>query len=190
MSIVVVVKKKGNTVMAADSQISFGSSRIPYENLRSEKITVLAGALFSSAGWGLYDDIIEDYVTNNPELHLDDGRSIFHFFMGLWKELHDKYSFVNDQCDDKESPFGDLDSSFLVANRRGLFQVGGDMSVTEFQQYYAIGSGSDYALGALHAVYDQDLGAAEIAERAVAAAIAFDTKCGGDTLIRNINELN
>ena len=190
MSIVVAVRKENSLVMASDSQISFGSSRIPYENLNPEKISILGGALFSSAGWGLYDDIIADYAAANPELRLEDERSIFHFFIGLWKALHDRYTFVNDQCDEKESPFGDLDASFLIANGNGMFHVGGDISVTRFEQYYAIGSGSDYALGALHALYEQDLTATQIAQGAVATAIAFDTKCGGDIRVRSIDELS
>ena len=38
MSIVVAVQKENSLVMASDSQISFGSSRIPYENLKPEKM--------------------------------------------------------------------------------------------------------------------------------------------------------
>jgi ATP-dependent HslUV protease subunit HslV len=54
------------------------------------------------------------------------------------------------------------------------------MSVTRFKRFDAIGSGSPYALGALHALYEEPLGAAEIARRACAAAIYFDADCGGE----------
>jgi ATP-dependent protease HslVU (ClpYQ) peptidase subunit len=54
------------------------------------------------------------------------------------------------------------------------------MSVTEVQHYFAIGSGAQFALGTLHALHDSKLGAEAIARRAVDAAIAFDTYCGGE----------
>lgn len=190
MSIVLAVKKDAQLVIAADSQISFGGARIPYDNLRPKKIRRLGDSFFASTGWGLYDDIIDDFVAGKEDIRLQDSRSIFRFFLGLWKELHERYSFVNDQCgEEKDSPFGDLDSAFLIVNHAGLFQVGGDMSVTRFNQYYAIGSGADYALGALHSLYDSDLDAREIARRGVEAAIAFDTKCGGEVLLHAVSEL-
>ena len=191
MSIVVAVRKNDDLVMAADSQISFGSARIPPDNLKTKKIRILGDSLFASTGWGLYDDIIDDYIGQKEHVSFTNSKDIFRFFMGLWKDLHERYSFVNDQCgEEKDSPFGDLDSNFLIANKSGLYQVGSDMSITRFDQYYAIGSGGDYSLGAIQALYDDDLGAAEIASRAVRAAIAFDTKCGGDVLLRSIAELN
>jgi hypothetical protein len=71
----------------------------------------------------------------------------------LWNDLHKKYSFVNDQIDEKEAgPFGNLDSTFLVAGRAGIFYVGPDMSVTKVKHYFAIGSGAQFARRA-HALH-------------------------------------
>ena len=53
-------------------------------------------------------------------------------------------------------------------------------SVTVFEQYYAVGSGAEFALGALHALYDGDLDAETLARRACAAAMAFNLFCGGE----------
>jgi len=64
--------------------------------------------------------------------------------------------------------------------------IDSDLSITKFEQYYAIGSGSDYSLGVIHTLYDEKLDATEIATRAVSTAIAFDTKCGGDIMICNV----
>jgi len=87
---------------------------------------------------------------------------------------------VNDQCSETDTPFGDLDASFLVAAPSGIYYVACDMSVTEFDQYYAVGSGAGYALGALHALYTQKSDAENVARRAVAAASALDIYCGGE----------
>ncbi|VAX01811.1 hypothetical protein MNBD_GAMMA22-157 [hydrothermal vent metagenome] len=183
MSIVVAVKKGDQTAIVADSQVSFGSMSFPGSNLKVEKIRKIGASYFASTGWGLYDDIIENYLIDKPDIELLSKQAIFEFFLGLWKALHDKYNFVNDQSDsDHDSPFGDLDATFLVVNKAGIYMIDSDMSITQFEQYYAIGSGCDYSLGVVHTLYDENLDATEIAKRAVATAIAFDTKCGGDTM--------
>jgi ATP-dependent HslUV protease subunit HslV len=56
------------------------------------------------------------------------------------------------------------------------------MAVSRFKRFDAIGSGGNYALGALHAIYDgpSQLRAEEIARRACDAAVHFDLSCGGE----------
>jgi ATP-dependent protease HslVU (ClpYQ) peptidase subunit len=53
------------------------------------------------------------------------------------------------------------------------------MSVTEFQKFHAIGAWDEYAVGAMHVLYDQALTAREIASRSVEAAIVHTIYCGG-----------
>ncbi len=55
------------------------------------------------------------------------------------------------------------------------------MSVSRFEKYHAVGSGADFALGALHALYPGRLGVSQLARRAVAAATHFNIYCGGET---------
>jgi ATP-dependent protease HslVU (ClpYQ) peptidase subunit len=60
------------------------------------------------------------------------------------------------------------------------------MSVMAFREYYAIGSGASYALGALHALYATERDPATLARRGCEAAIAFDVYCGGEIDVRRI----
>ena len=69
-----------------------------------------------------------------------------------------------------ESPFGSLDSSFLVINKYGIFRITSDMSVTKFEQYTAIGAGSEYGLGAIYSLYNEDYSATAIGYYAISAA--------------------
>ena len=48
---------------------------------------------------------------------------IFTFFLDFWRALHDQYTFVNDQAATNATPFGDLDSTFLIANAGGIFNI-------------------------------------------------------------------
>ena len=179
MSIAVAVAKNRKVVIAADSLSTFGDRRVPAENHRCAKVVRVGSGLIASTGWGLYDNILEDYLARPPAPRLQTERQIFRFFVRFWKELHRHYPFVNDKPDkDDRSPFADLDSSFLVATKTAIFYVASDMSVTRFDQYYAVGCAAQYALGALHVLYSSNLDAKGIATKACDAAIAFDIHCG------------
>jgi ATP-dependent protease HslVU (ClpYQ) peptidase subunit len=178
MSIVVAVTKAGRTAMAADTQSNFGQEVIPGDNQTSRKVRRVGDSLLGRTGWSVYENILDDLLSKEqPEL--GDASSIFRFFTRLWKVLHKDYAFVNDQSTRKDTPFGDLGGSFLVANRGGLYYVSPNLGVARFQKYYAIGAGADYSLGALHQVYDTDADAPALARRAVESAAAFSAQCGG-----------
>lgn len=187
MTIILAVHKNNETVIAADTRVSFGNEIVPYDNLPVGKLFRFGDTYIGSSGWGLYDNIVTDYAGGLGELNLDGVQSVFTFFMGLWKDLHTRYSLVNEQCGSKESPFGDLDAKFLIANTAGIFLVSANMSVRKFNKYYAIGSGSSYSLGALDILYDTDLDAETIARRAVLTAIKHDNTCGGEIDTRKIS---
>ncbi len=181
MSIVVAVRKNGRTVIAADSLTSFGDSqRIPSANSTTAKVQRVGDSLMGSTGWAVYDNILDSFLATRPGPDLSFERPIFEFFLDLWKALHERYTFVNDQPHEKDSPFGDLDSSFLIASQNGIFKVSHDLDVCRFEQYYAIGSGSEYALGALYNLYELSQNPDEIAQRAVHTAMQFDVHCGGE----------
>ena len=181
MSIAVAVQKSGQIVLATDSQTSFGGSRVPADNLTTKKVHHVGEAYLATTGWGLYENILDDFLAKQESIELSDKKTIFEFFLRLWKDLHNEYPFVKDQCDkDDDSPFGSLDASFLVVAPGGIFHVGSDMSVTQFMKYYAVGSGADYALGAISAVLDSHEQALPVAQAAVRAAIDFDLHCSGE----------
>jgi len=68
--------------------------------------------------------------------------------------------------------------TLLIANQHGIFGLYSMRTVLEYERYWASGSGSDYALGAMCAVYEAMADAVAIAETGVRAAIEFDDGCG------------
>lgn len=190
MSIAVAVRKQAEIVIAADTQDNFGSSTVSLENYRSRKIIQVGGSYIAATGWGIYEDILTDYLGRTPGVTLEEKAQIFAFFMKFWKDLHEHYSFVKDQTEDEhDSPFGALDATFLIANSHGIFYVSSNMSVTRFERYFAIGSGADFSLGVMYALYELDLSAEAIARKAVDAAKTFNIYCGGDTDVFRIAAL-
>ena len=88
-----------------------------------------------------------------------------------------------DKDDDIESSQMDV----LIANPRGIFGVAEHRSVQEFSRFYAYGSGSELAMGALFALYPSQLSAEQIARRAIEAAAEFDDRTGLPVHVRTIN---
>ncbi len=180
MSVVVAVYKDNKIVMASDTIANFGDLHVPVSNYRSIKVKKVGNSYIGTTGWAIYENVFDDLLKNKQMPNLMDEGAIYTFFLKLWKQLHEKYAFVNDQCNDTESPFGDLDSSFLIANKNGIFHVASDMCISKFTQYFAIGAGCEIALGALFSLYEENYGPEEIARKAVEAAIAFKAYCGGN----------
>jgi len=183
MSIAVVVKKNNETVIGADTLQCFDSNMASIDNLNESKLRHIGSAILASTGWGLYANILDDYLLSKKSVKLSTKHNIFLFFKELWPVLHKKYSFVNDQSSNNDSPFGELDSSFLIATKKSIFYVSSNLCVTEFLKFYAIGVGRDYAIGAMHVLYEQNKSAEEIARLAIEAAISNNVYCGGNTEI-------
>jgi ATP-dependent HslUV protease subunit HslV len=186
MTIVVAVRKGARTVIAADSMTSFGNEKQPLANLSVDKLRRVGESWIGHAGWGLYEQILDDVLASRRPAALTSSRAVFRFFLHLWHALKERYPYVNEQSADKETPFADLDATFLVANRQGIFMVASNLTVTRFQRYQAIGGGAPYALGALHARYDREDDPVVLAREAVATAIAFDVHCGGETRLEEV----
>ncbi len=187
MSIIAAVRKNDQIILAADSLACFGDShRVPQSNAVTPKIRRIGESVVGSAGWGVYDRILDAHLSDRPAPSLSTEGEIFAFFVDLWRAMHDKYTLVNDQAASKDSPFGDLDSSFLIGNRGGIFKVSPDMDVSRFDQYYAIGSGAEYALGALYNLYEWEENTELIVRGAVETAIAFDVYCGGEIKVSTV----
>ena len=173
--------------MAADTLALFGEGMtIPPSNASASKMLRIGDAIVGGTGWAVYDDILDHFLANTDPPPLGSRREIYAFFLEFWKALRETYSLVNEQSASKETPFGDLDATFLIASSGGLFKVSSDLGVTEFLQHHAIGSGSEYALGAMHVLAASEPDDSLVVRRACEAAISMDVSCGGDIEILRI----
>ena len=68
-----------------------------------------------------------------------------------------------------------MDTAKIIANPSGIYAVYSMREVFEFDRFWAIGSGRDFALGAMYTVYDKARDARKIAEAGVLAGAEFDT---------------
>jgi ATP-dependent protease HslVU (ClpYQ) peptidase subunit len=88
-----------------------------------------------------------------------------------------EHAFLNPK-EDEDDPYESSQIPALIANGSGIYGVYSYREVFEFDRFWGAGSGRNFALGAMHALYDDALSAAEIARAGVAAGIEFDTSSG------------
>lgn len=79
-------------------------------------------------------------------------------------------------------------ASILLARKdgKGLWQVDSDGAAEEIRPgfYVAIGSGTDYAMGALAALHDQSMPPTQRVMRALRASVKHNAYCGGELKVR------
>jgi ATP-dependent HslUV protease, peptidase subunit HslV len=174
MSTVVVVKKGGQVAIAADSLTSFGSTKLQghYANSK-DKIIQFGDSYVGMVGSAAHNLVLRNVLKNYPDIfQLDSRESIFESYLRLHPILKEKYFLVATEDDDPEYESSRLQA--LIANSRGIFGIFSWREVYDYTRFWAIGSGSEYALGAMHGLYDRLDSALEIAEAGVAAGTEFD----------------
>ncbi|MEM7208295.1 MAG: MFS transporter [Pseudomonadota bacterium] len=189
MSTISVVRKNGEISIAADTLTSFGDLQLPPElDRHPDKIQKLGDSYVGVVGSAAHTLVIES-AFNRADFHADlsNRLSIFETFVKLHALLKDHY-YLNPK-DDEEDPYESTRIDCVIANPNGIFAVYGLREVYEYEKYWSIGSGSDYALGAMHALYDSDDASAEkIACTSVEAGAAFSNSTALPFTVKTINE--
>lgn len=174
MSTIVVVKKNGKACIAADSLTSFGDLRMGagYET-DYDKIQKHDDSFYGIVGSAAHALVMESILKDSDvKVDLSSRENIFETFRALHPVLKEKY-FLNAK-DEDEDPYEASHIDALIMNPHGIFGVYSLREVSEFTRFWAIGSGSEYALGAMFAVYDQLDSAEEIAKIGVQAGAEFN----------------
>jgi ATP-dependent protease HslVU (ClpYQ) peptidase subunit len=179
MSIIVVVKKNGKAVIAADTHYSFGTLIVKSEYLSNRtKIHPFDDSFIGTVGATAHENVLEHlFEKHKSKLAFGSKKDIFDTYLRLHPILKDEYFMNTSQGEDDE----DYESSqidALIANSNGIFGIYSWREVYEFEKFWALGSGRDYALGALFANYDSFDEPEQIAQTAVQAACEFDEGCG------------
>ncbi len=189
MTVAVAVMKNNRTVLAADSLVHFGGERFPASNGQFHKIRRIGKSLVAWAGWSLYGELLNAHLASikQPPSELCTEAEVFDFFVGFWRVIRRDYTLMEHPGDGRRHPFANLDSTFLLANRHGIFRIASDMDVAQFCEYTAVGSGSAYALGAMRVLYEQQDDPGTIARQAVQVGIDFDVHCGGHVDIAEVD---
>ncbi|MDT7605015.1 MAG: ATP-dependent HslUV protease, peptidase subunit HslV [Acidobacteriota bacterium] len=178
MSIIIVVKKQGRAVIAADTLTKSGSIKVGASyNVGSDKIVRAGDTYIGLVGSSAHGNAFESVIKKHGRSMSFDGVSdIYETYLKLHPILKEEF-FLNPREGDSD-PYESSQIDALVANRHGIFGMFSWREVFEYERFWAIGSGREIALGALHAVYDRLETAEEIAEAALTASCEFDDGSG------------
>jgi ATP-dependent HslUV protease, peptidase subunit HslV len=179
MSTIVVVRKGNQAVIAADTLTKWGSQRESAAYVTNhQKIIPVGKAFIAYCGPSSARHMLKDYFGSlKTPPKFTDPEDIF----GVWLLLHhnckERY-FLNPNEDTSDSVESTRFDS-LIASPHGIFGVGSHRLVQEFTRFYAYGSGMEYAMGALWALYDDPALTAEaLAIKAIEAAAEFNDATG------------
>jgi ATP-dependent protease HslVU (ClpYQ) peptidase subunit len=174
MSTLVVVKKNGHACIAADTLTSFGSNKqLSTYVVNPEKIYRVGDSYLGMVGSAAHDLVMASIFGQLKKIPTFQNRlEIFEFFRSIHPRLKDEY-FLNPK-DEEDDPYESSQLEICIANRYGIFSVFSLREVDEYTKFWAMGSGSEYALGAMYAVYESLESAEEIAALGVKAGIEFD----------------
>lgn len=174
MSTIVAVKKDHKICIAADSLTTFGDSRQTATlDADSDKIFQFEDNYLGIVGSAAHQLVVQSALGKMKKVDLSSKLEIFKTFSRLHALLKDRY-YLNPK-DEEDDPYESTHIDALIVNPNGIFAVFALREVFEYTRYWAIGSGSEYALGAMHAVYEADYNAEQVADKAIEAGAEFNT---------------
>jgi ATP-dependent HslUV protease, peptidase subunit HslV len=177
MTTIVVVKKDGYAVIAGDTLTTFGSVRLAsVHDAAPEKLLKHNDSYFGIAGSAAHQLVLETLLKKHPEFRFQSREEIYESFRKIHPILKEE-AFLNPKEED-DDPYESSQLTALVANAHGIFGVYSMREVFEFDNFWAIGSGRDFALGAMFAVWNMKMSAEEIARIGVIAGAEYDTGTG------------
>lgn len=179
MTTIVAVKKNGYAAIAADTLTMWGSMKESVEHIvNNEKIIKFQDNYLGFTGSSSFQLVVEHWLARTRRKpKLDSTENIFDTWLSFHKQLKEKYFLRADDEDSDE--FETSRMNVLIVNPKGVFAVGVLRTVTEYKRFTAFGSGGDYAIGAMRAIYEDETKSAEdIAKIGVEVAAEFDDGTG------------
>lgn len=179
MTTVVVARKNGQVAIGADSLVTFGDTRLSHGYEANDKLFKVGDTWFGLAGTVAHFPVLRRALQTltEGELKLGSRDEVFDTFLKLHPKLKDTF-FLNTKEEDAD-PYESSQFSVLLANASGLYGVYSYREVFAFDRFWAIGSGRNFALGAMHAAFDRAKSAREVAEAGLNAGCEFDKSSAG-----------
>ena len=185
MTTITVVKKGSSVAIAADGLTTFGDVRLArsYKG-EHDKILDIAGSKVGICGSSAHHLVMLSAFAKLENPVLGSRMEVYETFRRLHPILKE-HSYLNPKEDD-DDPYESSQITALIANASGIYGVYSYREVFEFDRFWGVGSGRNFALGAMQAIYDSALSATEIAIAGVTAGIEFDTASGPPVVVHEI----
>jgi ATP-dependent protease HslVU (ClpYQ) peptidase subunit len=173
MTTIVIVRKGDTAAIAADSLTTFGETRLAAVHDRTyDKIVRYKDTYIGLCGSAAHQLVFESLLAKHESLDFSTRAGIFETFRMLHPILKEQH-FLNPK-EEEDDPYESTQVQALIANVRGIFGVYSMREVFEYTQFWAAGTGREFALGAMSALYSRLKTAEEIARAGVEAGTLFD----------------
>lgn len=189
MSTIVVVRKAGRAVIAADTLGTKGTTKCDHKYFVDDwKILECGDSYVGIVGDAAHGHVFASIIRRHRKLlRFDSVDAIFETYRRLHPVLKDEYFLRTEEEQDDAYESSQMEA--LIANPHGIFGMFSWREVEEYTRFWATGSGWRYALGAMYAVYDRLDEPEEIARVGVEAGCEFDDG-SGPPLEMHVVELN
>jgi ATP-dependent HslUV protease subunit HslV len=183
MTTVVVTKKNGQVAIAADTLVTFGDTRLSHRyegNSKIFKVNTATGISYigmagTVAHFPVLRNVIEALAPDKVLLGSKD--EVFTTFTKLHPYLKENF-FLQTKEEDND-PYESSQFSVLIANATGIYGLYSYREVFEFKEFWGIGSGRSFALGAMYASWGTTKTAKELAGIGVNAGCEYDRNSAG-----------
>ena len=175
MSTVVVVRKNDSACIAADSLTSFGDTKQSSEFVAdSNKILQFKDFHIGIVGSAAHNLVLKSLFKHHEDkIDFSSQLAIFESLKSIHPVLKEEY-FLNSK-DEDEDAYESSRVDALIMSAQGIYGIYSLREVDEYTRFWAVGSGAEYALGAMYSVYDSLDSAEEIAQAGIRAGTTFDS---------------
>ena len=185
MTTIVAVKKNGTVAIAADSLTTFGDTRLgrQYKG-EHDKILKINGSYIGLCGSSAHHLVISALLPKLEDVRLGSRMEVYETFRRLHPILKEQ-GYLNPK-EDEDDPYESSQITALIANASGIYGVYSYREVFDYDRFWGIGSGRNFALGAMFAAYDRCKTAADVAKIGVMAGAEFDTATQGPIVLHTV----
>src|SRR5512143_3355553 len=173
MTTLVVVRKGDSVAIAADSLTTFGDTRLSASHDRTyDKIVRYRDTYIGLCGSAAHQLVFESLLAKHGDLDFAHKSAIFETFRKLHPILKEQH-YLNPK-EEEDDPYESTQITALIANPSGIFGVYSMREVFEYTRFWAVGSGREFALGAMQALFPRVKTAEDVARAGVEAGAMFD----------------
>ena len=185
MTTLVAVKKNGMAAIAADSLTTFGDTRLgrQYKG-EHDKILEINGSFIGLCGSSAHPLVISSLLPKLEDARLGSRMEVYETFRRLHPLLKEQ-GYLNPK-EDEDDPYESSQITALIVNNTGIYGVYSYREVFDYDRFWGIGSGRNFALGAMFAAYDRCRTAADVAKIGVEAGAEFDTATQGPIVLHTV----
>ncbi len=185
MTTIVVVRKGNQIAIGGDTLTTFHNLKANATHIANHsKLTQVGDGYIAVSGSAAWKQVLANYIARmDKPPDFRSSQDIFDFMRIMHKNLVRDYH-LNETPTSDGVPFEQTKWLALVANQHGIFGIDSQRYAQEYTRFHAMGSGMDFAIGAMWAVYEQSADAEAVARVGLLAGCEYDTGTGSPIEIK------